>query len=69
LLEQISRCFDAIMPRAAVSCAHPALGEVGTRHPGGDTGYASDCDLIGLPDGTDARRDGTPYPEQPRRSG
>lgn len=42
--------------------------EVGTRHPGGDTGYGSDCDLIGLPDGTYARRDGTPYTEQPRRS-
>jgi hypothetical protein len=45
-----------------------ALG-AGTRHPGGDTGYGSDCDLIGLPAGTYARRDGTPYPEQPRRSG
>jgi uncharacterized cupin superfamily protein len=51
------------------SDADATVLEVGTRHPGGDTGYGSDCDMIGLPNGLYAHRDGTPYPEQPRRSG
>jgi uncharacterized cupin superfamily protein len=42
--------------------------EVGTRVPGGDTAYYPECDMVAMPGGNYTKRDGTPYPKQPRRS-
>ncbi|HWB47512.1 MAG TPA: cupin domain-containing protein [Stellaceae bacterium] len=41
--------------------------EIGTRVPGGDTAYYPECDMVAVPGGSYAKRDGTPYPKQPRR--
>lgn len=42
--------------------------EVGTRVSGGDTAHYPECDMVAVPGGSFTRRDGTPYPKQPRRA-
>ena len=42
--------------------------EVGTRVAGGDTAYYPECDMVAVGGGSYTKRDGTPYPKQPRRS-
>ena len=49
------------------SSADATVLEIGTRVPGGDTAYYPECDMVARPGGGYARRDGTPYPAQPRR--
>jgi len=36
--------------------------------PGGDTAHYPECDMVAVPGGSYTKRDGTPYPKQPRRS-
>lgn len=42
--------------------------EVGTRVSGGDTAHYPECDMVAVPGGSFTKRDGTPYPKQPRRA-
>jgi uncharacterized cupin superfamily protein len=48
------------------SNADATVLEIGTRAPGGDTAYYPECNLVARSGGY-TRRDGTPYPKQPRR--
>jgi uncharacterized cupin superfamily protein len=49
------------------SDADATVLEIGSRHPGGDTVYYPECDLVAVPGGSYKKRDGTPYPKQERR--
>jgi uncharacterized cupin superfamily protein len=69
--EQVLRAFDCAGFKAGVADGHhlqnrgttPArVLEIGTRHPGGDTAYYSDIDMMVGADGAYTHRDGTAFP-------